>query len=207
MHLCEAFLGIEPHFELFQFLFHLKPQPDSFILDVVGGAGLHLRQRKDREYISYSLSNKVIQWKPKWFYVENRWDSFPPITPGPPIQWPEWNKKPVDASQIPELLERIAVLRQNILTGEAVVFDWMKRRIQPLQARESLGFQYQGTPDSSRYSKKEISDDVVFSRVKRLLKDVNKIPVVPSTFSAANPPKQVLDKSSRYVEIKYFTIV
>jgi len=29
VHLCEAFLGIEPHFELFRFLFHLKPQPDS----------------------------------------------------------------------------------------------------------------------------------------------------------------------------------
>ena len=62
------------------------------------------------------------------------------ITPGPPIQWPEWNKKPVVESQIPELLERIAILRQNNLTGEAIMFDWMRRRIQPLQARETLGF-------------------------------------------------------------------
>ena len=94
-----------------------------------------------------------------------------------------------------------------MLTGEAVVFDWMKRRIQPLQARESFGFQYQGTTDPSRYSKEEISDDVAFSRVQRLLKNVKKIPVVPGTFSAVNPPKQVLDKSSRYIEIKYFIIV
>ena len=70
----------------------------------------------------------------------------------------------------------------------------MKRRIQPLQARESLGFQYQGTTDSSRYSKEEISDEEVFSRVQRLLRNVKKIPVVPNTFSAANPPKQVLIK-------------
>ena len=47
VHLCEVFLGIEPHFELFRFLFHLKPQPDSYVLDLVGGAGLQLRQRKD----------------------------------------------------------------------------------------------------------------------------------------------------------------
>jgi len=94
-----------------------------------------------------------------------------------------------------------------MLTGEAVMFDWMKRRIQPLQARESLGFQYHGTTDPSRYSKEEISDDIAFSRVQRLLKNVKKIPVVPGTFSAANPPKQVLDKSSRYVEIEYFIIV
>ena len=88
------------------------------------------------------------------------------ITPGPPIQWPEWNKKPIDESQIPELLERIAVLGQSMLTGVTIVFDWMKRRIQPLEARESLGFQYQGTADPSRYSKEEISDDVAFSRLQ-----------------------------------------
>ena len=93
------------------------------------------------------------------------------------------------------------------MTGEAVVFDWMKRRIQLLQAWETLGFQYQGTTDLSRYSEEEISDEEAFSRVQQLLRDVKKIPVVPDTFSAASPPKQVLDKSSRYIEIKYFTIV
>jgi hypothetical protein len=191
VHLCEAFLGIEPHFELFRFLFHLKLQPDSYILDVVGGAGLQLRQRKDKFYIPYRLSSKVIDWKPKWFYVENQWESIPAIIPGPPIQWPEWNKKPVDNSQIPELLAQIANLRQKNVTGEAIMFDWMKRRIQPLQARETLGFQNQGTINSSRYSEEEISDEEVFSRVQRLLRDVKKVPVVPDTFSAASPPKQV----------------
>ena len=85
-----------------------------------------------------------------------------------------------------------------------IIFDWMKRRIQPLQARESLGFQYQGTTDPSRYSKEEISDDVVLSRIQWLLNNVNNIPVVPGTFSAANPLKQVLDKSSRFIEIEHF---
>ena len=93
------------------------------------------------------------------------------------------------------------------MTREAVMFDWMKRRIQPLQARETLGFQYQGTTDSSRYSKEEISDEEVFSRVQRLLRDVKKVPVVQDTFSPASPPKQVLDKSSRCIVIEYFTLV
>ena len=138
VHLCEAFLGIKPHFELFRFLFHLKPQLDSYILDVVGGAGLQLRQRKDRVYIPYSLSNKVIEWKHKWFYIKNQWECFPMIIPGPPIQWPEWNMKPVDESQVPELLEQIVILRQNNLTREVIMFNWMRRRIQSLQARETL---------------------------------------------------------------------
>ena len=76
-----------------------------------------------------------------------------------------------------------------MLTGEAIVFDWMKKRIQPLQARETLGFQYQRIADSSRYSKEEISDDVAFSRVQRLLKNVKQIPIVSGAFSAVNPPK------------------
>ena len=87
------------------------------------------------------------------------------------------------------------------------MFDWMKRRIQPLQARVTLGFPYQGTADPSRYSKEEISDDVAFSRVQRLLRNVKKVLIVPNTFSAVNPPKQVLDKSSRCVEVEYYTIV
>ena len=81
------------------------------------------------------------------------------------------------------------------MTGEAVMFDWMKKRIHPLQARETLGFQYKGI-DSSRYLEEEISDEEVFSQVQRLLRDVKKVPIVPDTFSAASPPKQVLDKSS-----------
>ena len=103
-------------------------------------------------YIPYKLSNKVIDWKPKWLYIENQSETLPAITSGAPIQWPEWNKKPVDNSQVPEFLSRIAELRQKNLTGEAIVFDWMKRRIQPLQARETFSFQYQGTTDSSRFS-------------------------------------------------------
>ena len=81
VHLCEAFLGIEPHFQLFHYLFHLKPQPNRFVLDVVGGAGLQLRQRRDTVHIPYDLSNKVIEWKPKWFYVKNQSRSFHPLLP------------------------------------------------------------------------------------------------------------------------------
>jgi len=117
----------------------------------IGGAGLQLRQWKEKVYIPYKLSNKVIDWKPKWLYIENQSETLPVITPGPPVRQPEWNEKLVDDSQIPELLARIASLRQKHTSGDAVVFDWMKRRIQPLQAWETFGFQYQGTA-ASRYS-------------------------------------------------------
>ena len=37
VHLWEAFLGIEPHFDLIQYFFHLKPHPNDSRVDVVGG--------------------------------------------------------------------------------------------------------------------------------------------------------------------------
>ena len=60
VHLCEAFLGIEPHFDPFQYFFHLKPHPNDSRLDVVGGAGLQFRQGRKPKYIPYDLSDKVI---------------------------------------------------------------------------------------------------------------------------------------------------
>jgi len=168
VHLYEAFLGIEPHFELFCHLFHLKPQPNSASLDVVGGAGIQLRQKMDRVYIPYKLSQKVIDWKPRWFYVENQGNNHPFITVGPPVQHPEWLKKPYDMSQIPELLEMIASLRQKGISGESVAFDWMKRRIQPLQTQVTFGFEYLLRNDPSRCSEEEISNGEALRRIQRL---------------------------------------
>ena len=112
----------------------------------------------DKVYIPYKLSQRVVDWKPKWFYVENQGKTLPTIAHGPPIIQVEWLKKPLDTSQISELLKLIANLKQNRITGEAVAFDWMKRRIQPLQARVNFGFEYQGTSDPLRCSDKEISN-------------------------------------------------
>ena len=88
VHLCEAFLGIEPHFDLFQHFFHLKPHPNESKIDVVGAAGLQFRQGKKPEYISYDLSDKVINWKGMSFYVRNLSTSLHVRTPGPPVKRP-----------------------------------------------------------------------------------------------------------------------
>ena len=162
-------------------------------LDVVGGAGIQLWQRMDRVYIPYKLSQKVIDWKPRWFYVENHENSLPPILAGPPVQRAEWLKKPLDMSQIPELLEKIASLKQKGLSVEVVAFDWMKRRIQPLQARVTFGFEYQGKNDPSQCLGEEISNGQALHRVQRLFDKVEHVPHL-NTFSVLNPPKEVSDK-------------
>ena len=117
-----------------------------------------------------------------------------PILAGPPVQRAEWLKKPLDMSQILELLEMIASLKQKGISGEAVAFDWMKCRIQPLQARVTFGFEYQGKNEPSRCSEKEMSNREALRRVQRLFEKVEHVPHLLNTFSVLNPPKEVSDK-------------
>jgi hypothetical protein len=63
IHFCEAFLGIEPHWDLFRFLFRVKPQPTSKNPSVVGGAGIQLRQQAGDRYLSYKFSSNILGWK------------------------------------------------------------------------------------------------------------------------------------------------
>ena len=75
-----------------------------------------------------------------------------------------------------------------------MVFDWMKRRIQPLQDRVNFGFEYQGTSDPSWCSDKEISNGEALRRVQRLFEKVEHVPHMLDTFSVLNPPKEVCEK-------------
>jgi hypothetical protein len=45
--------------------------------------------------------------------------------------------------------DRIKVLREAGLRAEHVAFSFMKRRVQPLMARDTLGFEYTGDDNTS----------------------------------------------------------
>ena len=57
-HFCEAFLGILPHFHLFQHFFTLVPVSNSTKLAVVGGCELVLCPESQDEYLAYDPSGK-----------------------------------------------------------------------------------------------------------------------------------------------------
>jgi hypothetical protein len=71
IHFCEAFLRIGPHWDLFRFLFQVKPQPTTKNLSVVGGASIQLRQQASDRYLSYKFPSNIPGWKNHWFYIEN----------------------------------------------------------------------------------------------------------------------------------------
>jgi hypothetical protein len=93
--------------------------------------------------------------------------------------------------QLPELLAKIKALREAGLKAQHVAFSFMKRRVQPLMARDTLGYEYTGDDDTSRMPRDEVDDDIV-DRLARIFKDMPVYTPCPvPEYSAARPPKEV----------------
>ena len=61
IHFCEAFLGILPHFHLFQHFFIFVPIPNATKPAIVGGCELVLRPETRDEYLSYKPVGKGVK--------------------------------------------------------------------------------------------------------------------------------------------------
>jgi hypothetical protein len=96
--------------------------------------------------------------------------------------------------QLPELLQKIKALREAGLRTEHVAFSFMKRRVQPLMARDTLGYQYTGDDDTSRMPGTEVDDDDIVERLGRIFKDMPPYTPYPvPKYSAARPPNKVVN--------------
>jgi hypothetical protein len=78
-----------------------------------------------------------------------------------------------------------------------VAFSFMKRTVQPLMDRDTLGYQYTGDDDTSRMP----SDDIV-DRLGRIFKDMPAYTPCPvPEYSAARPPNEVSSRTQCRVVI------
>jgi hypothetical protein len=112
--------------------------------------------------------------------------------------------------QLPELLLKIKALREARLRAEHVAFSFMNRRVQPLMARDTLGYQYIGEGDSSRMPGGEIDDDDIIERMRTIFKDMPAYtPCLVPEYSAAHPPNEVSSRtqctSTDYVVVVVLT--
>jgi hypothetical protein len=88
------------------------------------------------------------------------------------------------------------VLREAGLRAEHVAFSFMKRRIQPLMARETLGFEYTGDDDTSWMPGGELDDNDIVERLSRIFKDMPPYTACPvEEYSAVRPPKEVSSRT------------
>jgi hypothetical protein len=98
--------------------------------------------------------------------------------------------------QLPELLQKIKALREAGLRAEHVAFSFMKRRVQPLMACDTLRYQYTGDDDTSRMPSNEVDDDDIVERPGSIFKDMPPYTPCPvPEYSAARPPNKVGDRT------------
>jgi hypothetical protein len=98
--------------------------------------------------------------------------------------------------QLPELLQNIKALREAGLRAEHVAFSFMKRRVQPLMARDTLGYQYTEDEDTSWMPSNEIDDEYIVERLGRIFKDMPPYTPCPvPEYSVARPPNEVSSRT------------
>jgi hypothetical protein len=87
---------------------------------------------------------------------------------------------------------KIKALREAGLRAEHVAFSFMKRRVQLLMARDTLGYQYTADEDTSRMPDNEVDDEDIVKRLGRIFKDMPPYTPCPvPKYSAARPPNKV----------------
>jgi hypothetical protein len=149
VHLCEAYLGILPHFGLWKYMYHCRPRMAGGQHQLVGGASLEMRRGRKTEYLDIPLKDSIKGWRLELFIVENHGKSLPPCSGRQPdVCTPSWIESPtaLEVIEARVLLAEISLLKEICLTTEVVVADFVFKNIQPLKDRAYPAYLYSGLP-------------------------------------------------------------
>jgi hypothetical protein len=141
---CECFLGIDPHWDLWTHLFSVEP----FALTTgekrvrmavrAGGCILQLRQAHTQQYIPAILVSSNKGWQCRWFYLQNddgRLPSFSQrVVTAVGSNW-RYGAAREKQENLQPLLEALQELRDRGLTAAGVVAAIHRRRVLPLTER------------------------------------------------------------------------
>jgi hypothetical protein len=145
--LCESFLGIDPHWILWKFLFRLCPSVSLAKNPELGGAIVSVHA--ESHYLEFNMAVSVQGWRKKWFYIKDQKtassDNFgiAPFDANKSLtKLTSWDSPPIETKveNIKPLLTRIQSLKSATggrLIGTQLMVFFLQRRIQPLQARVS----------------------------------------------------------------------
>jgi hypothetical protein len=142
--LCEAFLGVDPHWGLWKYLFCFRPSGSKDEIPELGGAIVFVRS--ESRYLAFKMVESVQGWRQKWFYIKDKKSSeadeygLAPFDANKILtKLTTWDALPSDAEteEIKSLLAHIQELKnaaENELTGTQLMVFFLQRRIQLLQA-------------------------------------------------------------------------
>jgi hypothetical protein len=138
---CEGFLGIDPHWDLWTHLFSAKPFASTTgekrvrMAVQAGGCILQLRQARAQQYIPAILLSSYKGWQRRWFYLWNddgRLPSFSQrVVTAAGSNW-RFGAPRERQKNLQPLLEALQELRDRGLTAAGVVAAIHRRRVLPL---------------------------------------------------------------------------
>jgi hypothetical protein len=196
---CESFLGIEPHFLLWKFLFRLFPSVALSKKPELGGAIVSIRAKS--QYLEFSMAASVQGWRKKWFYIKDRKVSssdqygIAPFDASKEVKkLASWDSPPTEAEmeEIKPLLACIQPLKSGkggALSGTQLMVFFLQRRVQPLQHCLSKLWSFSGLEDSSLVS------DVLLEK-----KDLDKRVRALTTLTKGH---EIADLAARYFDSKH----
>jgi hypothetical protein len=191
VHLCEAFLGVLPHFGLWKYLYHCCPGMAGGQHQLVGGASLEMRRGRKTDYLDIPLKDSIKGWRLEWFIMENHGNSLPPWSGRQPnVHTLSWTESPTDqeVAEAGALLAEVGLLKERGLTAEAVVADFVFKNIQPLKDRAYPSYLYRGLADSTRVTDRRIPAVDLVNWLEMILRGNVSNVGAPVAYSAWNLP-------------------
>jgi hypothetical protein len=191
VHLCEAFLGVLPHFGLWKYLYHCRPGMAGGQHQLVGGASLEMRRGRKTEYLEIPLKDSIKGWRLEWFIVENHGNSLPPWSGRQPdVRTPSWTESPMDqeVAEARALLAEVGLLKERGLTTKVVVVDFVFKNVQPLKDRAYPAYLYRGLADPTRVTNRRIPSVDLVNRLEMILRGKVSNIGAPVAYSAWDLP-------------------
>jgi hypothetical protein len=178
--LCEGYLGIAPHWDLWTHLFSAKLfaslTGERRVRAAVrfGGCILQLRQSRASLYIPAILASSNKGWQRRWFYLRNDGEMLPLFSQRVVTTAADtWRyRTPHDRQKnLEPLLKALEVLRKGGLTAAGVIAAIHRCRVLPLAERRLPLWEM--TPEAdlegSRMSSDPLPTDVLHGRVAVVL--------------------------------------
>jgi hypothetical protein len=184
--LCECFLGIEPHWVLWRWIFAIR-HPLHYQT-----GGFSCQVRPDVPYFNLQMPENNPGWRTKWFYAKDKssagedfgLEEFRATTVlRPRVSWR--HELSHEEMKITEpLMEKIQQLRatpKKELSSIQLIRTFIERRVQPLAARAHCMWDYTDHQDLTQISSDELKEAEINDSVHAVT-NIKKKAFVPKIF-------------------------